>query len=67
MEVVDYRSAAQYDREMTLAFSQETMARGLYFHDYGGGLAHHGFSTAHTVDDFDLALGAIEDSLKVLS
>ncbi|MBB30891.1 MAG: aspartate aminotransferase family protein [Gemmatimonadetes bacterium] len=67
VEVVDYRSAAQYDREMTLAFSREMMARGLYFHDYGGGLAHHGFSTAHTVDDIDLALGAIEDSLKVLS
>jgi glutamate-1-semialdehyde 2,1-aminomutase len=67
LEVTEYRAAARYDREMTLAFSRETMSRGVYFHDYGGGLAHHGFSTAHTEDDVDLALEVIEDSLKALS
>jgi glutamate-1-semialdehyde 2,1-aminomutase len=67
VEIVDYRAAAQYDRDMTLAFSRETMDRGVYFHDYGGGLAHHGFSTAHTEADVDFALNIIDDTLKALA
>lgn len=66
-EVTNYRDAAGYDRPLTLAFARETMARGVYFHDYGGGLAHHGFSTAHTEADIDEALNAIEDSFRSLA
>ena len=65
-EVQDYRSAAAHDRAAALAFSRETAARGVYFHDYGGGLAHHGFSTAHTENDIDTALEAVEDALKAV-
>jgi hypothetical protein len=39
----------------------------VYFHDYGGGPCHHGYSLAHTLDDVGEALAAIEDSLKAMS
>ena len=66
-EVWDYRTAAGHSRDMALAFSRETMARGVYFHDYGGGLAHHGFSTAHTEQDVDVALAAIQGAFRAMA
>ena len=63
-EILNYRSAARHDSQMALAFYREVTNRGVYFHDYGGGLAHHGFSTAHTEEDIDIALNTIEDALK---
>ncbi|MDA0746342.1 MAG: aspartate aminotransferase family protein [bacterium] len=67
VEITHYRAATGYDRKLTLDFSRETMARGVYFHDYGGGLAHHGFSTAHTEADIDEALNAIGDAFQAIA
>ena len=66
-EVRDYRAAAHHSSETALAFSREMMARGVYFHDYGGGLAHHGFSTAHTQADIDEVLAASEEVFKAIA
>jgi glutamate-1-semialdehyde 2,1-aminomutase len=66
-EVQDYRSAMAHDRAAALAFTREAAARGVYFHDYGGELAHHGFSTAHTEADIDTALEAVEGALKAIA
>ena len=66
-EVLNYRAAARHDSDKVLAFYREATHRGVYFHDYKGGLAHHGFSTAHTVEDIDEALNGIEDAFKAIS
>jgi len=49
-----------------LEFCRQTTARGVYFHDYGGGPCHHGFSTEHTPADIDQVLQVVEDSLKAM-
>ncbi|GAB4135078.1 MAG: glutamate-1-semialdehyde 2,1-aminomutase [Planctomycetaceae bacterium] len=64
--VRNYREALQHDRELMLEFCRETTNRGVYFHDYGGGPCHHGYSLAHTADDIATVLQVIEDSLSAL-
>ena len=65
-EVLNYRTAARHDSETALAFYREATHRGVYFHDYRGGLAHHGFSTAHTEEDIDEALSGMEGAFKAI-
>jgi hypothetical protein len=59
----DYAGALVHRRDLMLEFVRQTASRGVYFHDYGGGPCHHGFSAAHTRADLDQALQVIEDSL----
>lgn len=66
-EVINYRMAARHDPAMALQFTREVMKRSVYFHDYGGKVAHHGFSVAHTLDDMDQALDAIQSAFKALA
>lgn len=66
-EVWNYREAAPHERETALTFYREMMDRGVYFHDYGGNLAHHGFSTAHTEADIDEVLTASEAAFKAIA
>jgi glutamate-1-semialdehyde aminotransferase len=65
--VVNYRQSLVHRPETMLEFCRQTTARGLYFHDYGGGPCHHGYSLAHTRDDMELALNVIEDSVKAMA
>jgi hypothetical protein len=37
--------------------------RGIYFHDYGGGPIHHGYSIQHTPEDIDAVLEVLESVL----
>ena len=37
--------------------------RGVYFHDYGGGPLHHGYSIQHTEEDIDRVLGVLDNVL----
>jgi glutamate-1-semialdehyde 2,1-aminomutase len=60
----NYEQALAHRRDLMLEFVRQAAARGVYFHDYGGGPCHHGFSAAHTLADLDQALQVIEDSLK---
>ncbi len=59
LPVTNYQEAAQQNHAQLLSFVRGCIARGVYVHVS----AHHGFSSAHTDDDMDKALNAIEGSL----
>lgn len=65
-EVKNYRQSLSHSKEQMLKFVKECINRGLYFHDYGGTPVHHGFSSAHSMEDLEKALNIIEDVFKVL-
>ncbi len=65
--VRNYRDTLCHSRELMLKFCRQTTTRGVYFHDYGGGPCHHGFSSAHTKADIDRVLNVIDDSLQAVS
>jgi len=62
-EVTNYRQAAQHNVPMMLTFLRACYEHGVYFHDYGGRVAHHGFSIAHTQPYIDRALEGIEAAM----
>ncbi len=64
---VNYRDTLAHRRDLMLAFIREMAEHDVYFHDYGGGPSHHGFSAAHTDSDLDQVLDGIEKALKNLS
>ena len=64
--VTNYRQSLCHKPETMLEFCRQTTARGVYFHDYGGGACHHGYSLAHKPDEIDTVLSAVEDSLKAM-
>jgi glutamate-1-semialdehyde 2,1-aminomutase len=63
-EPVNYGDALAHQKDLMLAFVRESAARGVYFHDYGGGPCHHGFSAAHTEADLDQVLDVVEEALQ---
>lgn len=65
--VKNYRDSLCHRREVMLEFCRQTTARGIYFHDYGGGPCHHGFSTAHNAADIDKVLQVVADSLNAMA
>jgi glutamate-1-semialdehyde 2,1-aminomutase len=65
-EVRNWRQAALSDSQMALRFYKACIEHGVYFHDYGGKPAHHGFSAAHSAADIDRALEGIEAAFKTL-
>ena len=65
-EVTDYRQAAKHDRAMMLRFVRECIARGVYFHDYGGSACHHGYSAAHTSADVANCMDRIDEAVGTL-
>ena len=42
---------------------RECARGGVYFHDYGGAPAHHGYSSQHTFADIDVVLDVLEGAL----
>ena len=67
-EVTNYRQAEACDKGMMVGFIRETAKRGVYFNDYGGMVtAHHGFSSAHTIEDIDCSIEGIEGALKEIA
>ena len=67
VEVIDYRQSLDHDIDMALKFLRAAVENGVYFHDYGGRPAHHGFSAAHTIADIDRALEGIEAAMQKLA
>ena len=57
--VTNYRQAAVQNREMLYQFIGSCIRRGMYMHVS----PHHGFSAAHTPEDLDRALEALEGAL----
>ena len=64
--VTNYQQALVHDPELMLEFCRQTTRRGVYFHDYGGGPCHHGYSLAHSLPDIHQALSVIDDSLQAM-
>ena len=65
-EPINYEDVLSHRRDIMLSFIKETIRRGVYFCDYGGGPAHHGFGAGHTQKDFDGVLQAMEDAFKAI-
>jgi glutamate-1-semialdehyde 2,1-aminomutase len=59
-EVKNYYQACRKDHGTFLKFAKAALERGVYFHDGW----HHGFSSAHTVEDIDRALEGIEAAMR---
>ena len=64
---VDYRDALRHRRDIMLEFIRQAYGGGVYFHDYGGGPCHHGFSAAHTTADVDHILQVMDDAFGVVA
>ena len=64
---VDYRDALLHRKDLWLAFIRHAFERGVYFHDYGGGPCHHGFSLAHSRDDIDQILQVMDESFGAIA
>lgn len=58
-----YEDCFCHDPRTMLRFIKGCFDRGVYFHDYGGGPCHHGFSIQHTQEDLDAALEAIDNTI----
>lgn len=63
---VRYEDTFWHDRALMLQVIKGCYDRGVYFHDYGGAPAHHGYSTQHTLKDIGEVLNVLEDVLKKL-
>lgn len=58
-----YEDTFTHERPVMLKFIRGCFDRGVYFHDYGGGPSHHGFSIQHTREDIDKVLNVMEEVL----
>jgi len=56
-----YEDTFCHDNQIMLDLIRGCWDRGVYFHDYGGGPIHHGYSVAHTREDIDTALNVLEE------
>ena len=61
---IRYDELYVHQPETMFEFLRETYSRGVYFHDYGGGPSHHGYSIQHTETDLAMVLNVMEDVLK---
>ncbi len=59
----NYGETFCHDNQVFLSILKDCFERGIYFHDYGGGPAHHGYSIQHTPEDIDYALQVLEQVL----
>lgn len=59
----NYKETFCHDNQVFLSILQECFENGVYFHDYGGGPVHHGYSIQHTSDDISHVLEVLEEAL----
>ena len=60
---VRYEDTFCHDKALMLKIVKGCYDRGVYFHDYGGGPAHHGYSVQHTLADINRVLDVMDDVL----
>ena len=60
---VRYEDSFTHDPAVMRRFCRDMFERGVYFHDYGGGPSHHGFSIAHTEESLAKVLRIMEEVL----
>ncbi len=59
-----YEDTFCHNSETMLEIIRSCWLRGVYFHDYGGGPVHHGYSIQHTEQDIDMVLNVLEEVFK---
>ena len=59
----NYEETFCHNNQVFLNILKGCFDRGVYFHDYGGGPSHHGYSIQHTHEDIDLVLNVLEEVL----
>lgn len=59
-----YEDTFCHDSDIFLQILKACWDRGVYFHDYGGSPAHHGYSVRHTKEDLGRVLDVLESVLK---
>lgn len=59
----NYGETFCHNNRVFLKILKDCYENGIYFHDYGGGPAHHGYSIQHTADDIDWVLEVLEKVL----
>jgi len=57
-----YQDTFCHDNRVMLRLIRACWERGVYFHDYGGGPSHHGYSIQHTTADIDRVLNVLDDA-----
>ena len=65
--IYDYREVVRhFDFDMNQRFLRKAFEKYLYIHDYGNKLSptHHGFTSAHTLEDIEETLTRCEDVFK---
>jgi len=60
---VRYEDTFGHDKTLMLEILKGCYDRGIYFHDYGGAAAHHGYSVQHTIGDIDEVLNVLDEVL----
>ncbi len=58
-----YEDLFCHNKEQMLELIRGCWQRDVYFHDYGGGPLHHGYSLQHTDEDIDTVLNVMNDVL----
>lgn len=61
-----YEDTFCHRKEVLLKIFKACWQKGVYFHDYGGNPAHHGYSIQHSEQDIDEVLNVLEDVLTKL-
>lgn len=62
-----FRDALPHNKPLMLKFIAESIANGVYFHDYGGGACHHGFAAATTADDVKEILQRLNTAVRAIA
>jgi glutamate-1-semialdehyde 2,1-aminomutase len=60
----NYEETFCHDNKAFLAILKKCFDNGVYFHDYGGAPAHHGYSIQHTMEDISFVLNTLQEVLK---
>ncbi len=59
----NYGETFCHNNSVFLKILKDCHDNGIYFHDYGGGPSHHGYSVQHSADDIDSVLEVLEKVL----
>lgn len=58
-----YEETFCHKKDVMLKILKACFDKGVYFHDYGGGPSHNGYSIQHTTEDIAKVLGVLEEVL----
>jgi glutamate-1-semialdehyde 2,1-aminomutase len=58
-----YEETFCHNNQVFLGILKKCFEKGVYFHDYGGGPSHHGYSIQHTSEDISFVLNTLKECL----